>query len=107
LDHAGRAPHDPRSRELIDLLLAASPEFALLWASHDVAWRPGPDRKTFLHPEVGPLELDCATLAAESDSQILLVYTATPGTESAERLRLLGVLGNQTFAAATEQSFTA
>lgn len=79
----------------------------MLWASHDVAWRPGPDRKTFLHPEVGPLELDCATLAAESDSQILLVYTATPGTESAERLRLLGVLGNQTFAAATEQSFTA
>jgi hypothetical protein len=38
------------------------------------------------------------TLSADSDSQILLVYTATPGTESADRLRLLGVLGAQHFA---------
>jgi hypothetical protein len=44
------------------------------------------------------MELDCDTLSAENDSQILLIYTATPGTESAERLRLLSVLGNQTFA---------
>lgn len=94
----GRHPDDPQGRVLIDRLLAASSEFASLWANHEVTWRPGPDRKTFLHPEVGPMELDCDTLSAEHDSQILLVYTATPGTESAERLRLLSVLGNQTFA---------
>jgi hypothetical protein len=39
-------------------------------------------------------------LVAESDSQILLVYIARPGTESADRLRLLGVVGGQQFAAA-------
>lgn len=94
----GRHPDDPRGRALIDRLLAASPEFASVWVNHEVTWRPGPDRKTFLHPEVGLMELDCDTLSAENDSQILLVYTATPGTESAERLRLLSVLGNQTFA---------
>jgi transcriptional regulator with XRE-family HTH domain len=95
---SGRQLEDPQGRAVIDRLLEASPEFASLWATHDVAWRPGPERKTFLHPAVGPVELDCATLSAENDSQILLVYTATPGTDSAERLRLLGVVGNQTFA---------
>jgi len=93
----GRHPDDPHGRALIDRLLAASPEFASLWANHDVAWRPGPERKTFLRPAVGPMELNCETLSADNDSQILLVYTATPGTESAERLRLLTVIGNQTF----------
>ena len=44
------------------------------------------------------LELECQTLIAESESQILLVYTATPGTESAERLRLLAVVGGEKFA---------
>jgi hypothetical protein len=63
-----------------------------------VSWRPGTEAKHFVHPEVGPLELDCDTLVADSDSQILLIYTATPGSESADRLRLLGVLGDQHFA---------
>lgn len=94
----GRHPDDPHGRALIDRLLAASPEFASLWADHEVAWRPGPQRKTFLHPQVGRIELDCEELSAQNDSQILLVYTPTPGTQSAERLRLLDVVGNQTFA---------
>jgi hypothetical protein len=51
-----------------------------------------------LHPQVGRLELECQTLIAESESQILLIYTARPGTESADRLRLLGVVGSQEFA---------
>ena len=94
----GRRPGDPRGRALVDRLLAISPEFASLWADHDVTWRPGPNRKTFLHAEVGPMELDCEELLAHDDSQIVLVFTATPGTESAERLRLLSVVGNQAFA---------
>jgi transcriptional regulator with XRE-family HTH domain len=95
-----RHPGDPRGRALVDRLLQASPDFAALWAEHDVSWRPGIEPKTFLHPQVGRLELDCQTLTAESESQILLVYTATPGTESAERLRLLGIVGGQQFAKA-------
>ena len=50
---SGRHPDDPHGRALIDRLLAASPEFASLWADHEVAWRPGPQRKTFLHPRSG------------------------------------------------------
>jgi hypothetical protein len=93
-----RHPEDPRGRALVERLMPASPEFAALWANHDVLWRPGIEPKTFLHPQVGRLELDCQTLIAENESQILLVYTATPGTESAERLRLLSVVGGQKFA---------
>ena len=93
-----RHPDDPRGWALVDRLLHASPEFASLWAEHDVSWRPGVEPKTFQHPQVGRLELECQTLIADSESQILLVYTATPGTESAERLRLLGVVGGQEFA---------
>lgn len=97
----GRHPDDRRSRQLVDLLAEVSSEFAALWADHDVSWRPGTEPKHFIHPEVGPLELDCDTLFADSESQILLVYTATPGSESADRLRLLGVLGDQHFAIPT------
>jgi transcriptional regulator with XRE-family HTH domain len=99
----GRQLDDPHGRAVIDRLLAASPEFAALWADHDVAWRPGPERKTFLHPTVGLMVLDCEALSAENDAQILLVYTATPGTQTAERLRLLSVVGNQTFAGAAPE----
>lgn len=82
---------------MVDELLATSREFAELWADHDVTWRPGPERKTFLHPEVGALELDCEQLTATREDQLVLVYTATPGTDSAEKLRLLGVVGDQHF----------
>ena len=92
-----RRPADRRGVQLVDRLLAASDEFARLWAEHDVSWRPGDEPKHFEHPQVGALELECQTLAAEQDSQILLVYTATPGSESAERLRLLRVIGAQSF----------
>lgn len=94
----GRHPDDRRARQLVDRLAAFSTEFTALWTDHDVSWRPGTEAKHFIHPEVGPLELDCDTLVADSDFQILLIYTATPGSESADRLRLLGVLGDQHFA---------
>jgi transcriptional regulator with XRE-family HTH domain len=96
----GRDPDDPRARALVDRLLAESPEFAELWADHDVSWRPGAETKVFLHPQVGRLELECQVLTAESEAQILLVYTATPGSESAQRLRLLGIVGGRALAVA-------
>ena len=93
-----RHPDDERGQALTDRLRQTSPEFALLWADHDVSWRPGTEPKTFCHPQVGRLELECQTLFADSESQFLLIYTATPGSESAERLRLLEIVGGQTFA---------
>ena len=95
-----RHPDDPHGQALLDRLLHESQEFAALWAAHDVSWRPGVEPKTFQHPQVGRLQLACQTLVAESESQILLVYTAKPGTDSADRLRLLSIIGNQQFAQA-------
>ena len=91
----------PRSRagELVRALLAESPEFAELWDRHEVARR-FEDHKTLLHPELGAIELDCQALFTEDQSQCLLVLTAAPRTEAAEKLALLSVLGTQSFAPA-------
>ncbi|WP_181780820.1 helix-turn-helix transcriptional regulator [Pseudonocardia pini] len=84
-----------RAAHLADLLLARSEEFRTLWETHEVGLRPR-EVKTFVHPEVGRLELTCQTLLDPEQSHLLLVYTAVPGSESYERLRLLSVLGTQT-----------
>lgn len=96
-----RHPDDPRGLALVEALHAASPEFTACWREHDVSVRPSDQRKTLIHPQVGRIALQCQTLMAESEAQILLVYTATPGSEDAEKLRLLDVLGSQHFAVAT------
>ena len=89
----------PRSRagELARALQKASPEFAALWERHEVAKR-FEDHKTLIHPELGPIEVDCQVLFTEDQSQALLVLTAPPRTEGYEKLQLLAVLGQQRFA---------
>lgn len=94
-----RHPEDERGSAIVEALLAVSPEFAARWEEHDVSARPSDQRKVFLHPQVGRIALQCQTLVAESEAQALLVYTATPGSEDAEKLRLLDVVGAQEFAA--------
>jgi transcriptional regulator with XRE-family HTH domain len=91
----------PRSRagELARALQKASPEFAALWERHEVAKR-FEDHKTLIHPELGPIEVDCQVLFTEDQSQALLVLTAPPRTEGHEKLQLLAVLGQQRFAEA-------
>ena len=90
----------PRSRagELVRVLRVASDEFAGLWERHEVAQRYA-DHKTLIHPELGPIELDCQVLFTEDQSQALLVLTAPPRSEGAEKLRLLAVLGHERFPA--------
>ncbi|MET7832049.1 helix-turn-helix transcriptional regulator [Micromonospora sediminicola] len=85
-----------RAGELVRALRAVSPEFAELWERHEVAQRFA-DHKTLVHPELGPIELDCQVLFTEDQSQALLVFTAPPRSEAAEKLRLLGVLGHERF----------
>lgn len=87
---------ESRAGELVRALLKASPEFADLWDRHEVAKR-FEDHKTLVHPELGPIELDCQVLFTEDQSQCLLVLTAPPRSEGAEKLALLGVLGTQAF----------
>ncbi|GAA2552357.1 helix-turn-helix transcriptional regulator [Winogradskya consettensis] len=80
---------------LAEALLARSPEFAELWRGHPVS---GPycAPKRLLHPQVGLLELHCQMLVDPDQSQSLVVYTATPGSESYDRLELLSVVGAAT-----------
>lgn len=86
-----------RAAQLADLLLARSEEFRELWDAHEVGVRPV-DVKRFVHPEVGVLELNCQTLLDPDQSHRLLVYTASPGTDSHAKLQLLAVIGAQTLA---------
>ena len=79
---------------LSELLLTRSEEFRRRWEDHEVGVQP-PELKRFIHPEVGPLELECQTLLDPDQSHRLLVYTAVPGSESHARLQLLSVIGTQ------------
>ncbi|WP_435205612.1 helix-turn-helix transcriptional regulator [Micromonospora sp. bgisy143] len=83
-----------RAATLVDDLLATSTEFTRLWQEHPVPAGYCPPKR-FLHPEVGPVELHCQTLVDPDESQTLLVFTAVPGSESDDKLRLLTVIGGQ------------
>ncbi|MFD6339286.1 helix-turn-helix transcriptional regulator [Streptomyces sp. NPDC088147] len=91
---AARYPGDPEVTELVDELLAGSEEFTRLWGSHDVSAEPAL-RKTFQHPLVGPVTVDCDALDITDRDQRVVIYTATPGSPSEEALRLLSVIGTQ------------
>ena len=96
--HAKR-PADEVVNALIRDLRAASVEFRELWERHDVAVMRS-SSKTIIHPAVGPIELACEVLLAASGEQSLILYTAKPGTDAAQKLELLRVLGRETFAQA-------
>lgn len=93
---ADRYPADRRLRQLVGELHAGSERFAELWDSGTVG-RHEAAHKTIDHPQVGPLTLDCDVLTVAGRDLRIMVYTAEPGTEAAERLALLTVLGTQAF----------
>jgi hypothetical protein len=86
-----RDPDDAEARELVEAL-QVSPEFRALWEQHEVG-RKLDTSKRVAHPEVGLMTLDCQILTAENQTEKLVVFTATPGSEDAEKLALLGVIG--------------
>ncbi|MFD5539876.1 hypothetical protein ACFWIJ_19190, partial [Streptomyces sp. NPDC127079] len=65
-----------------------------LWESHDVSAEPALC-KTFQHPVVGPVTVNCDALDITDRDQQVVIYTATPGSRSEEALRLLSVIGTQ------------
>lgn len=87
---------DGRAAALVDLLRRQSPEFVRVWDRHEVVVRTD-DHKTIVHPELGEIALDCQKLFTENRAQILLVFTASPGTEGYEKLELLSVVGHEQF----------
>jgi len=74
---AARYPDDPEVAELVSELLAGSEEFTRLWASHDVS-AGASLRKTFQHPLVGPVTVNCDVLDIRDQDQQVVIYTATP-----------------------------
>ena len=80
-----------RAARIADQLLAESDWFREVWELHEVGIRPN-ETKRFVHPELGSLELSCQSLLDPDQSHMLLVYTAAPGSESYEKLRLLSVI---------------
>src|SRR5690606_5921269 len=93
---AGQSPRDKRLTDLIGELVTRSDDFRVRWAAHDVRHhRTG--IKRIRHPEVGDLELgyEAMNFPAHPD-WFMFGYTAAPDTPSAERLRLLGSLAQET-----------
>lgn len=86
-----------RAASYVERLQRESPQFRELWDRHEVGLRPR-EVKHFLHPEVGILELQCQDLLDPEQMHRLLVYTAAPGSESYEKLKLLAVIGAQQLA---------
>ncbi|WP_291754471.1 helix-turn-helix transcriptional regulator [Cellulomonas sp. 73-92] len=90
-----RFPDDTELHELVDRLRGASARFEELWSGGNVTVRSA-DRKTIAHPEVGELTVDCDVLTVEGADLRVVAYSAEPGTEDAERLALVRVVGLQT-----------
>jgi transcriptional regulator with XRE-family HTH domain len=87
-------PQDPGIEHLLDRLRANSPDFVRRWERHWVGVRRG-TTKHLHHPVVGELELECELLDIADRGQRLVIYTAAPGSRSAEALRLLDVVGTE------------
>ena len=85
------AAPDGHAGEIVKALLATSPEFAEIWAEHEVGIT-HVDRKRIVHPELGVLELWCQNLLDPDQAQVLVVFTAAPGSPSYEKLQLLSAV---------------
>jgi len=87
---------DQRVQALISELIERSPVFRQLWEEHGAVKRMK-GRKTFNHPEIGEIELDWDRLTVPGASgQVLMVYSAAPGTPGATALTLLSTLAATT-----------
>ncbi|MEO3786050.1 helix-turn-helix domain-containing protein [Actinocorallia sp. B10E7] len=88
---AAREPSNDNVARLIGQLTIASPDFARLWALHQVS-DAAVLHKRFDHPQVGVFELVTEILTLPHDQQTLAVYRAAPGTANADALILLNTL---------------
>ena len=93
---AARRHMDAAASVLIDALDKASPEFRKAWAQHDVAVR-RTTRKVLTHERVGRLDLECDVVISPPSGQHLVLFRGHPGSDAADRLELLRVVGTQSF----------
>ncbi|HEX4222769.1 MAG TPA: helix-turn-helix transcriptional regulator [Pseudonocardiaceae bacterium] len=89
---ASHAPHDADLMALIGELTTRSPEFCTLWAKAEVKEKMAGVLR-FDHPIVGQLDLHYETFRPGGMPELLLkIYRAAKGSDSAERLAMLGSL---------------
>ncbi|WP_327280503.1 helix-turn-helix transcriptional regulator [Streptomyces sp. NBC_01205] len=82
----GCDPDSPRIAEVVDTLRAQSPEFAGLWARHEVRGKTQ-QAKHLTHPEVGALEIQFSAFTVNGvPHQQLVVYRAEPASATAAAL---------------------
>jgi transcriptional regulator with XRE-family HTH domain len=86
---AGRNPYDKGLTDLVGELSTRSEDFRSRWAKHNVHFhRTG--AKRLHHPVVGTLDLSYEAMEFPTEPGLtLLVYTAEPGTPTADALTLL------------------
>jgi transcriptional regulator with XRE-family HTH domain len=91
---SARYPKDAGLAALITELRTRSDDFTKLWDSGVVGVHETLT-KTVRHASVGELTLDCDILAALGTDLRIMAFSAAEGSETAERLRLLDVVGVQ------------
>jgi len=87
-----RYPSDPAVAGLVGELRDGSREFSRLWERNDIRAAPTLT-KTFRHPAVGEITVDCDSLELTDRDQHLVLYTAPQGSRDADALALLNMLG--------------
>jgi transcriptional regulator with XRE-family HTH domain len=86
---AGRNQDDPEIAHLVQELLAEGHEFRRFWEDLEVA-RMNSGARRFHHPVAGEMTLSFETLSVPDDSsQMLVIYTAAPGSRDAAALGVL------------------
>ncbi|MEU8659150.1 helix-turn-helix transcriptional regulator [Actinoplanes philippinensis] len=93
-----RYPADPGLRDLVAALRAASADFVRLWDDGVVGTHES-NSKTVHHPEVGSFSVDCDVLTAPGSDVKVVCYSAPVGSDAADRLKLLSVIGTQSMSA--------
>lgn len=85
----GAIPGDRRMAEVVSELLERDPDFRRWWGGHQVL-ATDTFRKSFEHPVVGRMTLDWQALSVAAEPDLtMIVFTAPPGSASADSLRML------------------
>lgn len=90
----GRYARDPRLGALVAELRRVSPRFAELWDGHAVGYHEQ-SVKSVIHPQVGPVEVDCDVLASRRGGLRVVIYTPRAGTDAQGKLDLVAAIGTQ------------
>jgi transcriptional regulator with XRE-family HTH domain len=92
-----RRGEDTTAQSLVTDLLARSSEFARIWELGEVASMRSCLKK-LRHPHAGPLEIQCDVVLSPGTGHRLVMFRPQPGTETAEKIDFLRVLGSQEMA---------